>query len=206
MEDGYAGDVPVLAAVPIKRFYVAKRRLGPLLDRPARSRLGQDLAFHTMSAVAATGAEVVALAADREVAGWAASHGWEAMIDRDGGLDAAAASAATRAAAAGRGWLVIHADLPLLTPADVSVALEALEQDEWPIAPSDDGGTSLIGGRDRFRFAYGPGSFHRHLARLIRPRIIVRRALALDLDGPSDYAAALGSPGGDWLSGYAPSR
>lgn len=198
--------VPVLAAVPIKRFYVAKRRLGPFLDRAARSRLGQDLAFHTMRAIAATGAEVVALAADREVAAWAASHGWEAMVDRDGGLNAAAASASVRAAAAGRGWLVIHADLPLLAPADVSVAVEALDQDEWPIAPSDDGGTSLIGGRDPFRFSYGPGSFHRHLARLSRPRVIVRRALALDLDGPSDYAAAVASRGGGWLSEYAPTR
>lgn len=198
--------VPILAAVPIKRFFVAKRRLGPLLDRDTRSRLGQDLALHTMNAIATAGAEVVALAADREVAAWAASHGWEAMIDRDGGLDAAAASAAARAADEGRRWVVIHADLPLLAPADVSVALQALEQDESPIAPSDDGGTSLIGGRDPFRFSYGPGSFHRHLARLSRPRIIVRRALALDLDGPSDYAAAVGSPGGAWLSGYAPAR
>lgn len=198
--------VPVLAAVPIKRFYVAKRRLAPLLDREARSRLGQDLALHTMNAVAATGAEVMALAADREVAAWAAAHGWEAVVDPDGGLNAAAASAAARAAAEGRGWLVIHADLPLLAPADLSAALEALEQDEMPIAPSDDGGTSLIGGRETFRFSYGPGSFHHHLARLWRPRVIVRRALALDLDGPSDYAAAVSSPGGDWLSGYAPAR
>lgn len=198
--------VPVLAAVPIKRFYVAKRRLSPLLDRTARSRLGQDLALHTMHAAAQAGAEVVALAADREVAAWATEHGWEAMIDRDGGLDAAAASASARAAAQGRGWLVIHADLPLLAPSDVTVALEALERDAWPIAPSDDGGTSLIGGREELRFSYGPGSFHRHLARLPRPRVIIRRALALDLDGPSDYAAAVASPGGAWLSGYAPVR
>lgn len=198
--------MPVLVAVPIKRFYVAKRRLGSLLDREARSRLGQDLALHTMNAVAATGAEVVALAADREVASWAGQYGWEAMVDRDGGLDAAAASAAAHAAGQGREWLVIHADLPLLTPADVNVALQALQQDASPIAPSDDGGTSLIGGRESFRFSYGPGSFHRHLARLPRPRVIVRRALALDLDGPSDYAAAVGAPGGAWLSGYAPVR
>lgn len=198
--------VPVLAAVPIKRFYVAKRRLGSLLDRDARSHLGQALALHTMNAVAAAGAEVVALAADREVAAWAGEHGWEAMVDRDGGLDGAAASASARAAAEGRAWLVIHADLPLLAPADVSVAGKALEQGAWPIAPSADGGTSLIGGREPFRFSYGPGSFHRHLGRLARPRVIVRRALALDLDGPSDYAAAVGSPGGGWLSGYAPAR
>lgn len=198
--------MPVLAAVPVKRFYVAKRRLSPLLDPAARSRLGQDLALHTMQAVAAAGAEVVALAADREVASWAAEHGWGTMIDREGGLDAAAASASARAAAEGRGWLVIHADLPLLAPSDVTVALEALERDASPIAPSDDGGTSLVGGREEFRFSYGPGSFHLHLARLPRPRVIIRRALALDLDGPSDYAAAVGCPGGAWLSGYAPVR
>lgn len=196
--------VPVLAAVPIKRFYVAKRRLAPLLSSETRSRLGQDLALRTMSAIASAGGEVVALAADREVATWAEDRGWEAMVDRAGGLDQAAAAAAARADAEGRAWLVIHADLPLLTPPDVSAALEVLEAAGSPIAPSDDGGTSLVGGRGEFRFSYGPGSFHRHLARLTRPRVIVRRGLALDLDGPSDYAAALRSRGGNWLSGYAP--
>lgn len=198
--------MPVLAAVPIKRFFVAKRRLAPLLSREERSRLGQDLALHTMATLTAAGADVVALAADEEVAAWARRHGREAMVDRNGGLDGAASAAASRAAAEDRAWLVVHADLPLLAPPDVRSALEALETGGSPIAPSDDGGTSLIGGTGGFRFSYGPGSFHRHLPRLPDPRVIVRRALALDLDGPADYAAARRSAGGEWLHRYGSPR
>lgn len=196
--------MPVLAAVPIKRFYVAKRRLSPVLSAEARSRLGRDLAARTMDAVAAAGVEVVALAGDEEVAAWVKERGREPMVDPGGGgLDGAAVSAAARAAAEGREWLIVHADLPLLTSEDILVAVDGLSQGGWPIAPSDDGGTSLIGGRDEFRFSYGPGSFRRHLARLPHPRVVVRRAFSLDLDGPSDYAAARRAHGGGWLDGYA---
>lgn len=194
--------MPVLAAVPVKRFFVAKRRLSPLLAAETRSRLGRDLAAHTMTTVAAAGAEVVALAADEEVADWARERGWPARVDRDGGLDGAADSAVVEAVSRQRPWLIVHADLPLLRPDDIGVALEALTGGDSPIAPSDDGGTSLIGGRGAFRFSYGPGSFHRHLGRLASPRVIVRLGLALDLDGPADLAAASSVPRGSWLRLY----
>lgn len=192
----------VLAAVPVKRFFVAKRRLAPVLSAEARSRLGQDLALHTMGVVEESGSDVVALAADEKVAAWAREHGWKAMVDRGDGLDGAASSAAARATTEGRAWLLVHADLPLLGPADVSAAIDALRAGESPIAPSNDGGTSLIGGTGVFRFSYGRASFHRHLPRLAAPRVIVRLGLALDLDGPSDYTAACAAPGGEWLRRY----
>jgi 2-phospho-L-lactate guanylyltransferase len=195
--------VDVLAAVPVKRFYVAKRRLSPVLSGEARSRLGQDLARHTLTVVDRAGGDVVALAADEEVAEWARQHGWKAMVDQGGGLDGAAAAAAARASAEGRAWLIVHADLPLLVPADVAAALQILENGESPLAPSDDGGTSLIGGTGKFHFSYGPASFHRHLARLTAPRVMVRLGLTLDLDGPRDYTTAGATPGGEWLRRYA---
>lgn len=193
--------MPVLAAVPVKRFYVAKRRLSPILDATSRSRLGQALATHTLETVAKE-AEVVVLAADAEVEEWATARGWPAMVDADGGLDGAAGAAAARAAASGRPWLIVHADLPLLTAADIATAVALLEGGASPIAPTDDGGTSLVGGRGTFRFSYGPGSFHRHLARLTGPVPLVRPGLALDLDGPADFAAARRRPRGEWLRRY----
>lgn len=194
----------VLAAVPVKRFFVAKRRLSPVLDTASRSRLGRQLAAHTLETVAQTGVGVVALASDAEVAIWARNRGWQAWIDSGNGLDGAATSAVSEATSRGQAWLIVHADLPLLRPDDITLALEALARGDSPIAPSDDGGTSLIGGTDAFRFSYGAGSFQRHLARLESPRVLVRLGLALDLDSPSDWVAASSAPRGAWLRRYPP--
>lgn len=192
----------VLAAVPVKRFFVAKRRLSPILGRTARSRLGRDLASHTLATISAAGPEVVVLAADAAVARWASGEGFASHLDPGGGLDAAASALTARAAAGSRPWLVVHADLPLLAPEDITAALEQLEAGQAPIAPTDDGGTSLIGGWGEFDFAYGPSSFHRHLRRAHRPQPLVRLGLALDLDDPGDYTAAVGHPRGTWLNRY----
>lgn len=198
----YAAPVSVLAAVPVKRFFVAKRRLSPILDRAARSRLGRDLASHTLGAISSAGPEVVVLAADAAVARWASGEGFASHLDPGGGLDAAATALAERATAESRPWLVVHADLPLLTPEDVTAALAVLEAGRAPLAPTDDGGTSLIGGWGAFGFRYGPSSFHRHLRRATRPHPLVRVGLALDLDDPGDYMAAVHHPRGAWLGRY----
>lgn len=194
----------VLAAVPVKRFFVAKRRLSSILDAAARARLGRDLAAHTITTVEKAGLDVVPLASDEEVAAWLSGMGWSPMVDRAEGLDAAAHDATVRARSEGRPWMIVHADLPLVTPEDIRTAAAVLENGGSPIAPSDDGGTSLIGGHGPFRFSYGPGSFHRHLARAVEPVVIVRRGLALDLDGPRDFEAAASLPQGRWLRRYMP--
>ncbi|HJR92032.1 MAG TPA: 2-phospho-L-lactate guanylyltransferase [Acidimicrobiia bacterium] len=196
----------VLVGVPVKRFFVAKRRLGPILDAEARSRLGRDLAAHTISTIAAAGGEPLVVAADGEVARWAGASGWSAIVDQGTGLDAAAARAASMAEQQRRPWLIVHADLPLLAEADISVALDALDTGREVIAPSNDGGTSLLGAARRVRFGYGPASFHRHLARLEHPQVVVRLGLALDLDDASDLAAARSHPRGRWLDRYPPPR
>lgn len=193
----------VTAFVPVKRFFVAKRRLAPVMSAEARSRLGQDLASHTVTTIAAAGADPVVLAADEEVASWAKGNNWPAQVDAGSGL-----SGATTAATTSRGddpWLVIHADLPLLIPEDISLALEVLAAGRSPLAPSNDGGSALIGGRGPFDFSYGPASFHRHLPRLGEPAVLVRLGLILDLDEPSDFHAARSHLRGAWLRQYAPS-
>lgn len=191
-----------LAGIPVKRFYVAKQRLSPVLSPRARSRLGRGLASRTLAAVQEAGARPVVLAADRQVALWASSQGLRVLIDRQEGLDWAAHALMAEARTSGRPWLIIHADLPLLVPADVETALTILDGGESPIAPADDGGTSLIGGTGAMRFSYGPGSFHRHLPRLSRPRVVVRLGLSLDLDGPADLMAARSHRRGAWLRRY----
>jgi 2-phospho-L-lactate guanylyltransferase len=203
---GHDPAVGVLVAVPVKRFFVAKQRLSPLLSRRARSQLGRDLATHTLETVEQAGAAPLVLAADPQVAAWAVRRGWRAEIDSGGGLDGAATAAASEAASRGLPWLIVHADLPLLTPDEVAGAAATLAQGRSPIAPSDDGGTSLIGGHEPLRFSYGPGSFHRHLPRLAVAEVVVRLGLILDLDDPTDFAAAVAHRRGSWLARYAALR
>jgi len=100
------------------------------------------------------------------------------------------------AARLGLRWAVIHADLPLVTVEDLAAFFGAMAGGA-AIAPSHDGGTNVIGaGLAEFRFQYGPGSFHRHLAAVPGARVVCRPNLALDLDTPRDLERAqlLGSP------------
>lgn len=195
-----SGGERVTTLVPVKRFYVAKRRLAPVLDGPSRSRLGRDLADHTLRTARDAGTDPVVLAADAEVEKWATDSGWHAIVDPPGADLDLAASAGTRQVD-GR-WILLHADLPLLGVGDLTPALEALGSGFQPIAASNDGGTSLIGGDGPMVFSYGPGSFHRHLATLRTPRVIFRLGLALDLDDASDLAAAARHERGSWLGLY----
>lgn len=191
----------VLTGIPVKTFQAAKGRLESVLSPPERTTLGIALASHTVDAVLRSGLEPLVLAGDGDVAAWAADRGVASVADRGGGLDAAAAETVRRARDQGRGWLVCHADLPLLEPGELGEAATLVASGSTVLAPSADGGTSLAGGLGEFRFAYGRGSFHRHVAgcKADEPLILHRLGLALDVDGPDDLAAALGHPRGRWL-------
>ena len=192
---------PPLAGVPIKPFGIAKARLAPALDAGARSRLGRAIAAHTLRTVAASGATPAVVTPDAGVARWARRHGWS-VIDEPpgGGLDGAAL--AVVAAAGDAHWAVVHADLPLLNERDLIDAWHASAAGVV-IAPAHDGGTSLVAGVGRFRFSYGPGSFHRHLRTAPAATVLVRSGLALDLDTVADLEVAVGRSEGAWLRRYA---
>ncbi|MDX1447739.1 MAG: 2-phospho-L-lactate guanylyltransferase [Acidimicrobiia bacterium] len=192
----------VVIGVPVKPFGAAKRRLADVLDSNARARLGRSLAQRTVHAVADAGGEPLVLSADEQVTAWSRSIGVEVLLDEGSSLDRAAAAAVDHIRAHGAAWGILHADLPILTGSDLGPALSHLRDGRAVIAPSSDGGTSLIGSSlDRFPFRYGPGSFHRHLALLgpEHPQVVIRPGLALDLDTPDDLRAASNTTEGAWL-------
>jgi 2-phospho-L-lactate guanylyltransferase len=194
----------MLAAVPIKPFGVAKRRLHGVLDAAARSRVGMAVAANTLAVLGNCDIDVAVVTADDGVATWARQLGFAVITDPDAGLNAAAAAAV--AAAGSRSWAIVHADLPLITAADMSAVFDAVPSRGLVLAPAADGGSNVIAGSSAgFDFAYGPGSFHRHLARAARgPHAVVARpGLALDLDTPNDYAVALELLGAPWLAAAA---
>jgi 2-phospho-L-lactate guanylyltransferase len=195
----------ILAAIPIKPFGVAKARLSGRLDAETRSRLGKAVAARTAEAATDAGALVAIVTGDSGVAKWARSLGYltidETLSLRDG-LNGAAEAAVFEATRRQRGWAIIHADLPLVTPAALG-AVFSLASKSVVMVPAHDGGTNVIAGRGTsVRFSYGKGSFHRHLAGYPNARIVTNPQLALDLDTARDLARATIDPAGRWLSAY----
>lgn len=176
------------ALIPIRSFD-GMTRLSGRLGSEDRRRLARDLAGRTIRAALEANARVSVITADAEVDRWALASGVECINESTShGLDAAAAAGV--AEAGDDPWLVVHADLPAINANDVRAAARSVGA-RWVLAPSHDGGTSLIGGTGRgFPFRYGPGSFRRHLAAVRGDAtILIRPGLALDLDRPWDLTA-----------------
>jgi len=182
------------AVMPLRSFGGLTRLAGALpADR--RTTLMLRLAGRTAGALRGAGGDVVVVTGDSAVREWASQQSFRVVNEPEPtGLDAAAAAGLD----AVRGpWMVVHADLPLITGEDVAAAQRALASEGHVLAPSHDGGTSLVGGSSpAFPFAYGVGSFRRHLAAAPAATVLIRRGLALDLDRVSDLRAlrALGGP------------
>ena len=198
----------VLIAIPVKPFGVAKRRLAPVLNAEQRSRVGRAVAAHVITTARATGCRVAVVTADNGVSSWAGRLGVEVIREvGKGGLNQAAATAVSTACRVDHAWMILHADLPALTESELREALAALPQRGALLAPSHNGGTSLIAGDlESFPFAYGRASFARHFAAVARlpHRLLVRPGFALDLDGPDDLATIVRLPAGNWLAELIP--
>jgi 2-phospho-L-lactate/phosphoenolpyruvate guanylyltransferase len=114
--------------------------------------------------------------------------------DPGGGLNAALDAA--RDVLVGMGapeLLVLHADLPLVTAADIDLLVEAGRRTGFALA-TDAAGTGTnalyVAPPGSVRFRFGPGSRFRHLeeaARLgVQAELVRSRGFELDLDGPAD--------------------
>jgi 2-phospho-L-lactate guanylyltransferase len=177
--------------VPIRSFRFGKGRLAAALDDDARIALARRMADAVVQAAGAR--PVVVVSSAPEVAAWCAANDLE-RLDDPGSLDAAAA--------AGRVWtrergllrvVVVHGDLPFASSLDdvagdgdarVAVLVPDHRNDGTPVCalPAD----------APFGFAYGPGSFARHVAEARRVGLEVRVVrddnLGFDVDVPEDLA------------------
>jgi 2-phospho-L-lactate guanylyltransferase len=195
--------IPVLAVVPVKGFSAAKERLAAVVAPERRRSLAAALATRVTAAWRRAGHEILVVTGNSEAAEWARARGLEWIPEpQGGGLDGSAAAGVQVALARQRPWCVTHADLPVFDSADATAVAEAMGPNRVVLAPARDGGTNLVAGSGSFSFAYGPGSFERHLhaARHCERIVVVRTGTALDLDGPGDLAAALALERGRWLS------
>ncbi len=177
-------DATPLVVIPIRSFD-GMLRLAEILGEDERHRLMRGLAQGVAQAATAAGARLLVVTNDQYVVRWAAEH--QAIVVPEtgqGGLD----SAASLAIAGTDGpWAVVHADLPMIRPEDIEAIFRHLD-DRPVLAPSKDGGTSVVASKGRsFPFQYGPLSFFRHLAAVAgRAHVRVRPGLAIDVDRPAD--------------------
>jgi 2-phospho-L-lactate/phosphoenolpyruvate guanylyltransferase len=169
--------------VPIRNFS-GMTRLAPVLGGPERSKLARTLAERIVTVGAGASGRTIVVSSDRTVAAWASARGADIVEDPGTGLDDAAAAGV--AAAGHRPWIVAHADLPFVTTAALRQVVDA-STSHHVLVPSLDGGTNVISGRGGFRFAFGPGSFHRHLARAPSATVIASRELSIDIDTPHHW-------------------
>jgi 2-phospho-L-lactate guanylyltransferase len=176
--------------VPVKRFSEAKVRLAPALGPEERAALAREMAAAVVRA--ARPLPVAVVCDDADVAGWARDQGAEVVWAPGRGLNRAVASGVDQLAAAGVGRVVVaHGDIPYAT------GLAAISGGDGVLLVPDrrhDGTNVLVvPAAAGFRFAYGTGSFTRHLAEArrlgLRSEVHEDALLAFDVDWPADLDA-----------------
>jgi 2-phospho-L-lactate guanylyltransferase len=192
--------------LPVKDLQHAKQRLAGVLGAAERRALFRAMLEDVLSALAASAGLGGILMVTRDPAARRLAEGYGARVlveDANQGHTAAStlgAGALARDGAAG--MLQLPADLPLLTPADVAVLLQAHgSAPAVTLAPSRDRqGTNALACSppDLLPLRFGDDSFVPHLRRArelgVEPRIVERPALALDLDTPADLRLFLARP------------
>ena len=183
-----------IAVVPVKDLAEAKSRLGARLPADARQEMTLRLLGTVLAVLQESGAVSgrLVISPDPRVLVLAAAAGADGLLQRDQGLNQALATARTAVGAADA-VLVVAGDLPLLTPAEVhELVASAPAAPGIVIAPdASELGTNLLLLRPAgvLPFAFGPGSFRRHLAaaRAAGVAVAVHRSpgTAFDLDTPA---------------------
>ncbi len=184
--------VDPVVLVPVKAFADAKARLAPVLSPAHRAALARWTAERV---VAAAGEAPVFVACDDEVvAEWATGRGATVLWHPGVGLNAAVTRSVADLRDRGvRHVVVAHGDLPRAT-ALIGVAVERCVT-LVPDAAGDGTNVLSLPTDLPFEFAYGPGSFLRHLSQSVQAgfAVMVRHdpLLCIDLDVPSDLAHPL---------------
>lgn len=182
------------AIVPLKAAAERKTRLAPVLGPEERIALCDRMARTVIDALAQASdvGRIFVLSPDA-----VSAPGTSWIWDRGTGLNDELAR--TREALGGP-TLVIHADLPFLSAADVTALLKAAGDEGVALAPDRRGeGTNAIALAEArpFRFAFGASSFRAHRAQG-SCTAVQRPGLALDIDVPEDLRLAQTLAGTGW--------
>jgi len=186
----------ITAIVPVKTLATAKGRLARFLTPAERRALVQAMLDDVLAALQAARhiARIGVVGADAVVLAQAAARGADTLIDQHHDLNAALTQAIRHYAAAGAAaTLVLHADVPLVTPDEIEQLIAVGQAPPSAVlAPSRDGGTNalLTCPPLALPFHFGADSLARHTAAArrhgVRLRQFRRPGLELDIDRPDD--------------------
>lgn len=184
--------------VPIRSFATAKSRLSPVLNAEQRHQLARSCAERVVQSCGFERTLVVC--DDLEVADWARAFGVPVLAVTAVGLNASLQEAIPMVLADHQltDVVIVHGDLAFPEALSSLDDLAPLRDDSSRgafIIPDRHGdGTNVLGVGaalfDRWRFAYGPDSFHHHChqARTLTAsmKIINHVDLGFDIDTPED--------------------
>jgi 2-phospho-L-lactate guanylyltransferase len=187
------------ALVPVKALQRAKSRLSGVLAPAERQALVVEMlerVLCTLTTSSGSGydgrlAAIWVVASDSTILARAAALGARPLRDRAVGLNTALNQARAAAVSAGaRGLLVVPADVPLISSADVRALMTALQTgaDVMLAGDAPGQGTNALALRlpSALRFRFGVDSFARHRAEAERAglqlNVYTSPTLALDVD------------------------
>ncbi|HUO82592.1 MAG TPA: 2-phospho-L-lactate guanylyltransferase, partial [Gammaproteobacteria bacterium] len=180
------------AVVPIKRRSAAKQRLGGRLSPELRLALTRTMLESVVDALRnSRGVDRIAFASvERDTI----PEEFPVLPDTGGGLNAVLEDARRTLIARGAGTLlVLPADLPLISAADIDAVVKSGRRGGFALGADDAGrGTNALFLRTSaaFRFQFGPDSRARHLEEAMRigcmPAEVSSPGLSLDVDEPQD--------------------
>lgn len=198
--DLYSRRMPATAIIPLKALGQAKGRLADVLDAGGRRDVVTWMAQLVIAACQECDLidDILVVAGDAEAAAVAGAAGVRSLVVSQPGLGAALARADAKVSTA-EATIVVAADLPEVTSADLRAVLESLPSSgpAVVIAPTLDGGTGALVRRPPgvIGTAYGPNSAtaHQQLAQAagIHAAIVDRPGLARDVDTPDQLRHAL---------------
>lgn len=193
------------ALIPVKRFDLAKTRLADHLTGAARARMAQQMVEHVLSELSRVPGlqQVTVVSSEPAVAGLCRRFGFDWLSDHDlgSGLNEILTSSLRLLHEAGATRvLILHADLPRLSKADVERLVTRHATPSHPdhvvLVPDrhEQGTNALICSLPlAFDLQYGRGSFqlHQEAARALGLQVDVERieSLAWDVDVISDLDA-----------------
>ncbi len=186
------------AIIPVKPLRRGKSRLSGVLSEDERALLNYTMLTNTIKTLAEVGEVEQTLVVSRDPAALALAREYGARtLQEDGnpGLNTALKRATVVAMAyAARGVLVLPADLPLLSVADVREIIHFTEKPPVVVVAPDrrGGGTNalLMSPAGLIDYHFGPGSFQKHVQSAekagVHVEVLNLFSLGLDLDLPED--------------------
>jgi 2-phospho-L-lactate/phosphoenolpyruvate guanylyltransferase len=180
------------ALVAIKARTLCKTRLAPVLAPPARLQLVRAMLEAVIAAAqgAQTLHQIVVVSPERDCV----PAGIPVLADTGGGLNGALFAAQVALQEFGcRELVVLPADLPHLTAAEIDSLVRAGRRSGFAIAPDAAAvGTNglYLSTLRPFRFQFGPDSCHLHLQEAqnvgLKPEVVHLAGLQFDVDCPAD--------------------